>query len=79
MILAFAGIALITAAAVPWYAWAHGFDGYTWGMFALFASLSNLAITAGYHRLWSHKTFKAHPLVRSALALLTFGSLRPRG
>lgn len=59
----------ITAVAVPWYAATHGFDAFTWGMFALFASLNNLSITAGYHRLWSHRTYKAHPILRALLAL----------
>jgi stearoyl-CoA desaturase (delta-9 desaturase) len=69
VIITFTGIALITAITVPWYAAYHGFDGFTWGMFALFASLNNLSITTGYHRLWSHKTFKANIFVRLALAL----------
>lgn len=59
----------ITAVAVPWYGAVHGYDGFTWAMFALFASLNNLSITAGYHRLWSHKTYKANPVVRVLLAL----------
>ncbi len=46
-----------------------GYDGYTWGMFALFASLNNLAITTGYHRLWSHGAFKTHWSIRVLLAL----------
>jgi stearoyl-CoA desaturase (delta-9 desaturase) len=28
-----------------------------------------LGITMGYHRLWSHRAFKAHPVVRFALAM----------
>ncbi len=28
-----------------------------------------MSITAGYHRLWSHKTFEAHPVVKVALAI----------
>lgn len=36
---------------------------FSWGLFALFIlfySLTALSITAGYHRLWSHKAYDAH-------------------
>lgn len=39
--------------------------------------LSGLAITAGYHRLYSHSTYKAHPLVETLL--LFFGSVATQG
>ena len=34
---------------------------------------NGLAITTGYHRLWSHKTYDAHWSVR--LVLMIFGSM----
>jgi stearoyl-CoA desaturase (delta-9 desaturase) len=30
---------------------------------------TGMSITAGYHRLWSHKTYKAHPVVKAVLAI----------
>jgi stearoyl-CoA desaturase (delta-9 desaturase) len=30
---------------------------------------TGMSITAGYHRLWSHKTYQAHPIVKSFLAV----------
>ncbi len=41
------------------------------GLFAgIFAILTNLSITMGYHRLWAHKSFEAHPwLERILLAI----------
>ncbi len=30
---------------------------------------TGMSITAGYHRLWSHKTYDAHPVVRVVLAI----------
>ncbi|WP_100658208.1 acyl-CoA desaturase [Alteromonas flava] len=30
---------------------------------------TGISITAGYHRLWSHKTYQAHPIVRWVLAV----------
>jgi stearoyl-CoA desaturase (Delta-9 desaturase) len=69
VIVTFAGTALIAAVAVPWYGWYHGFDGFLWAIFGLFAALNNLSITTGYHRLWSHRTFRANIVVRALLAL----------
>ncbi|MGK0372727.1 MAG: stearoyl-CoA desaturase (delta-9 desaturase) [Glaciecola sp.] len=30
---------------------------------------TGMSITAGYHRLWAHKTFQAHPVVKAILAV----------
>ncbi len=30
---------------------------------------TGMSITAGYHRLWSHKTYQAHPVVKVVLAI----------
>ncbi|MGO2088820.1 MAG: acyl-CoA desaturase [Oceanisphaera sp.] len=54
---------------VPWYGLSHGFNGWQWfAMLALF-SYSCLSITAGYHRLWAHKAYAAHPLLQWIFAL----------
>jgi stearoyl-CoA desaturase (delta-9 desaturase) len=44
---------------LPWY-WAnYGFDAYEWiGFFVLWA-LNGMSITAGYHRLWAHRSYEA--------------------
>ena len=55
---------LAAAIAVPLYAWKVGFDSYEWLLFGVFMILTGLSITAGYHRLWSHKTYKANFFVR---------------
>lgn len=42
-------------------------NGVQWGLilFALvFAAATNLSITAGYHRLFSHKSYDAHPIAK---------------
>lgn len=54
---------------VPWRGFTHGFDGMEWLAFGLLAFFSGLSITAGYHRLWSHKTYKASAPVRLLFAL----------
>jgi stearoyl-CoA desaturase (delta-9 desaturase) len=37
------------------------------GVFLFF--FTGMSITAGYHRLWSHKTYDAHPIVKTVLAV----------
>lgn len=54
---------------VPWRGITHGFDGAEWTAFVVLAFYSGLSITAGYHRLWSHKTYKANAVVRFFYAL----------
>lgn len=36
----------------------------TWIFALLFAVATNLSITAGYHRLFAHRSYEAHPIVR---------------
>jgi stearoyl-CoA desaturase (delta-9 desaturase) len=58
---------------VPWYGIVHG---YSWAAVILFVLLQwagGLAITAGYHRLWSHRTYSAHWTVR--LFFMLFGAM----
>lgn len=54
---------------LPWRGVTHGFDGAEWLALLVLVYASGLSITAGYHRLWSHKTYKAHPAVRFLYAL----------
>ncbi|MAR92209.1 MAG: acyl-CoA desaturase [Pseudomonadales bacterium] len=67
--LIFSSTFLITITAVPWYGWRHGYDAVEWLAFGAMLVLCGLSITAGYHRLWSHRTYEAHPLVRAWFAL----------
>lgn len=46
-------------------------------LFALvFAFFTNLSITMGYHRLWSHKSYEAHPLLEKILLLISAGAFQ---
>ncbi|HEY1492197.1 MAG TPA: fatty acid desaturase [Steroidobacteraceae bacterium] len=58
---------------VPWYGLTHGYGTASWVVALLFAFLNGIGITAGYHRLWAHKTYEAHWSVR--LFLLVFGTM----
>ncbi|KAJ3107876.1 hypothetical protein HDU97_002808 [Phlyctochytrium planicorne] len=42
----------------------------TWVLTAISIQLATMGITMGYHRLWSHKSFKAGVFLRSALAVM---------
>lgn len=67
---------LIAVIGVPWYALTIGFSGSAWAAFAGYYFATGLAITAGYHRLWSHNSYKAHPALAAVLALLGAGAIQ---
>lgn len=49
---------------VPYYLWTHTVSWQVWAIFAFFMAWNGLGITVGYHRLWSHRTYQAHPIVK---------------
>ncbi len=54
---------------VPWYGLTSGYSGELWAIFIAAMFFSGMSITAGYHRLWAHKAYKAHPVVQFIFAL----------
>ncbi|MFM2586760.1 acyl-CoA desaturase [Vibrio sp. TBV020] len=60
---------IVAAVLVPWYGISigYGLEHLVWFLVAF--SFCNLSITAGYHRLWSHKTYEAHWSLRLIFAL----------
>ena len=68
--------AIIAVIAVPWYQMTFGFEWTHWLAFMVFAATNGLAITAGYHRLWAHNAYKAHPIMRLLLALFGAASFQ---
>ncbi len=63
----------VTLTIVPWYGLTHGYGTAAWVVALAFTFLNGIGITAGYHRLWAHKTYEAHWSVR--LFLLVFGTM----
>ncbi|MCC5855197.1 MAG: fatty acid desaturase [Idiomarina sp.] len=60
---------LVASIGTPLYLW---FEGLSLGLVVAFVALSafsGLSITAGYHRLWSHRTYEAHWTIRALFAL----------
>jgi stearoyl-CoA desaturase (delta-9 desaturase) len=60
---------LITLIGVPAYALIHGFDGWQIAAMVIGIAICEISITAGYHRLWSHRAYEAHWLLRLMLAI----------
>ncbi|HKL50418.1 MAG TPA: fatty acid desaturase [Wenzhouxiangellaceae bacterium] len=69
----FALFNVLAVTAVPLWGVVHGYSGIAWIAFAVLLMLGGMSITTGYHRMWSHRTFKARWPVRLALAL--FGGM----
>ena len=67
------GTFLAAVTVVPWYGFAHGYNAWAWFFFALFTVLNGVGIGSGYHRLWSHRTYEAHPALKWFLAV--FGGM----
>jgi stearoyl-CoA desaturase (delta-9 desaturase) len=66
------GTLLVTLTAVPAYIWQVGLDAFQVALFLLFFVATGLSITLGYHRLFSHRSFKAAWPVR--LFTVVFGA-----
>ncbi len=60
---------LMAVIAVPWYGIVNGYSGWLWVAFIVSFCFCGLSITAGYHRLWSHKSYNAHWSLRFIFAL----------
>ena len=60
---------IVALTLVPWYGFSYGYDWFEWMWFLILLSFCEMSITAGYHRLWSHKAYRAHPLLRVIFAL----------
>ncbi len=58
---------------VPWYGVVYGYGAAAWTTFAVLLAATGLSISAGYHRLWAHRTYRAHWSVR--LAFMIFGAM----
>lgn len=68
-VLIFLSSFIVAVVLVPWYGISIGYGAEHLVWFAIAFSFCNLSITAGYHRLWSHKTYQAHWSLRFLFAL----------
>jgi len=68
-VLLFSITFLIAAVAVPTYAVLVGFSWFEIIATVLCLGYCGMSITAGYHRLWAHKTYDAHPVLQAIFAI----------
>ncbi|MGX5202422.1 fatty acid desaturase [Aliikangiella sp. IMCC44632] len=68
-ILVFSITFLVAFIGVPVYSYFYDFDTATILAFIIATGYCGMSITAGYHRLWSHKSYQASSLVRFIYAI----------
>lgn len=65
----FFGLSFLAAITlVPWYGLEYGYHTSTWLWAIGLWLFSSTSISMGYHRLWSHRAYEAHPILRAVLA-----------
>lgn len=67
--LVFTITGLIALIGVPIEGMINGFDGFEIVVCIFLIYFSGMSITAGYHRLWAHKSYEANSFVRVVLAI----------
>lgn len=65
-------LSLLAIVAAPIHLFRHGIDAFTAGLFLFYVMATGMSITLGYHRLFSHLSFRAKWPVR--LFTLVFGA-----
>ena len=58
---------------LPWHLWHHDVAASVWICASLLLASNGLSITAGYHRMWAHRAYKAHPALKWLFAF--FGAM----
>ncbi len=75
-VVIFAGFPLLALILVPLWGVYHGFTAAQWLWALVFLYLNGLSITGGYHRLWAHNAYEAHPALKWFYALWGAGALQ---
>jgi len=68
-VILFSSTLAATLLLIPWYQLSYGFEPVIIVAAVLSLFFCGLSITAGYHRLWSHRTYQAHWSVRLFFAI----------
>jgi stearoyl-CoA desaturase (Delta-9 desaturase) len=61
---------------ITWHLMTEGFLWQIWALGVFFYFLAGLSITAGYHRLISHRAYKAHPFLEAFYLFFGAGSFQ---
>ncbi|MGB0910593.1 MAG: acyl-CoA desaturase [Nitrospirales bacterium] len=65
----FSTIVLLTLIGLPVFTYYHDFSWVDWTMFGVLYIFTGLGITVGYHRLFSHKSFKCAKWVEAVFLI----------
>src|SRR5690606_21099217 len=72
-VILFSLTGLTAVVVVPWYGLTYGYSAGAWAFAAFFLVANEMSITAGYHRLWAHRAYEAHVVLR--IFFLIFGTM----
>ena len=72
----FIGLPIAALLLVPAWGFYRGYDAFEWGWALAFLYLNGMSITGGYHRLWAHKSYEAHPALKWFFAFWGAGALQ---
>ena len=61
---------LAAVTVVPLYGIMYGYSAWAWLFFGIFLVFNGIGIGSGYHRLWSHRAYQAHPVLKWFLAVM---------
>jgi stearoyl-CoA desaturase (delta-9 desaturase) len=75
-IVIFAGLPIAALILVPLWGILYGYDSFQWLWAVAFLYLNGMSITGGYHRLWSHKSYEASPVLKWFFAFWGAGALQ---
>jgi stearoyl-CoA desaturase (delta-9 desaturase) len=75
-VIIFAVLPLVAIVLVPAWGIYRGYDAFQWLWALAFLYLNGLSITGGYHRLWAHKAYEAHPALKWFFAFWGAGALQ---
>ena len=75
-VIIFVGFPLAALVLVPLWGVYHGYDTFQWLWAVAFLYLNGMSITGGYHRLWAHKAYDAHPALKWFFAFWGAGALQ---
>lgn len=75
-VVIFIGFPIAALVLVPWWGIVHGYDAFQWLWAVAFLYLNGMSITGGYHRLWAHKSYEAHPALKWFYAFWGAGALQ---
>ncbi len=75
-VIIFVGFPLAALLLVPAWGVHAGYDSFQWLWALAFLYLNGLSITGGYHRLWAHKAYEAHPALKWFFAFWGAGALQ---